>query len=927
MRGKIMRRLAGVILAATVFAGGCGGKSDVQGAIEKTDYDTSVEDVSVGLSEGERYTNPISDENMPYRFDSVEAQVLTGTAPEDAARDVSKCGDPYILRYNGKFYLYVSTDPWYCTYKVWESLDLIHYLYLGEYNLLDANGKKPEKDTAANDGLSLECPWAPEVHYWNGEFYMYTSPHASGHVVLKSTTGLPYGDYQMVNDSLSRHLDGSVFIDDNEDKWFVKVNDQDKGDGSWIVVQNMTDMTALKDRDDEYEISKVGFTGDHVEGPFMIKRDGIYYLVATGETVGAPGYRLNYAYNTSGLGKTLKIGDVSSRDAWQLAMEANAVIRTEGDYFGYGHGALTVGPDLDSWWFPYHMSRASGGGRTLGISRVLFAGGRLCVTGQDKAAAAPEAPDFYTSYFTPISDTDDEGKKNGAAAREAGWRSYTDERTLAGEGLYEADGKLLSGRLGKDGKSVELIKTSSRFTAEYSFKDVPTDGSFRCLFGGGYVTLEGGKNLALYVGGVKTAESPMLVHGEDWDWTSYHQITVAYADGRITVSMDGCRKIDTEAKDLGGEAAGFSGAKKGQIGGLVFSSEALGSSDRAVAKMVDGRFFAANFKESGEGEKASVLSDKSSVTRVTAKGDEDTYFNGTYHTYHVYKDACALKLAEGDRAVYVIDVSEDGLYSLESLFSDSSDGSVIKIQIDGGTPVCYTLRKSDLSVNEYDKQWYESLKWGKRLIDEFKLDKGLHTLTIKAVKGDYSAIEYEMRLTDGNAPKYSDTLKEKSGHTYYSNWMIKDGAYYAAQGQDNLVRFGGYGFTDYRATVEIRTDAMTSRSNKAGIVMRLTNPSVLVRQPYGSGMGYFVCVDSYGVSIERFDYNERLVAYKEISMSPDKWYELSAECIDNRVTAYLDGEKILEYADPYGFSRGAVGLFSHGAAASFRNLKVEPAGP
>ena len=75
------------------------------------------------------------------------------------------------------------------------------------------------------------------------------------------------------------------------------------------------------------------------------------------------------------------------------------------------------------------------------------------------------------------------------------------------------------------------------------------------------------------------------------------------------------------------------------------------------------------------------------------------------------------------------------------------------------------------------------------------------------------------------------------------------------------MNFGDSDFTDYKVKVDLKTDAMMSRSNKAGILLRLDKPTIHARQTYGSGRGYFVCIDAYGVSLERIDYYERLVAY------------------------------------------------------------------
>jgi len=63
-----------------------------------------------------------------------------------------------------------------------------------------------------------EGVYAPEVVYWNGTFYMYTSPGGSGHYVLTSTS--PTGPFTSATGNLEHSIDGSVFIDDNGSWYF-----------------------------------------------------------------------------------------------------------------------------------------------------------------------------------------------------------------------------------------------------------------------------------------------------------------------------------------------------------------------------------------------------------------------------------------------------------------------------------------------------------------------------------------------------------------------------------------------------------------------------------------------------------------------------------------------------------------------------------
>src|SRR5690606_15583824 len=116
-----------------------------------------------------------------------------------------------------KYYLYCSTKDGRPGIKGWSSEDLIHWT--------------PE-------GLVTEDPittgaYAPEVVYWNGYFYMYTSPAGNGHYVLRSDS--PTGPFEVQTENLGLSIDGSVFIDDNGKWYFTHAGDQG------IVIHPMTD--------------------------------------------------------------------------------------------------------------------------------------------------------------------------------------------------------------------------------------------------------------------------------------------------------------------------------------------------------------------------------------------------------------------------------------------------------------------------------------------------------------------------------------------------------------------------------------------------------------------------------------------------------------------------------------------------------------
>ncbi|MBP1651653.1 MAG: glycoside hydrolase family 43, partial [Bacteroidetes bacterium] len=108
-------------------------------------------------------------------------------------------GDPYIFKFRGKFYLYCSTRDDQNGVKCWSSWDLVTWTY---------EGLAVPASVTTSKGA-----YAPEVIYWNGTFYMYTSPAGNGHYVLSADS--PTGPFSLQTGNLGHSIDGSVFIDDN----------------------------------------------------------------------------------------------------------------------------------------------------------------------------------------------------------------------------------------------------------------------------------------------------------------------------------------------------------------------------------------------------------------------------------------------------------------------------------------------------------------------------------------------------------------------------------------------------------------------------------------------------------------------------------------------------------------------------------------
>ena len=149
-------------------------------------------------SEPERYENPIEIEGQ------WGASVNTG---EDGQYGI---GDPFVMRFNGKYYLYPSTSDPYSGIKVFESEDLVHWTDKGF-------AVAPSDETSHG-------AYAPEVVYYNGYFYLCQSRAGQGHYIYRSES--PTEGFTLISSSdrnednldygnIGMGIDGSFYVSDD----------------------------------------------------------------------------------------------------------------------------------------------------------------------------------------------------------------------------------------------------------------------------------------------------------------------------------------------------------------------------------------------------------------------------------------------------------------------------------------------------------------------------------------------------------------------------------------------------------------------------------------------------------------------------------------------------------------------------------------
>lgn len=266
-------------------------------------------------------------------------------------------GDPFVMRYNGSYYLYV-TSPGkgiYC----WKSDNLVKWSYKGLCT----------RDSAADGG------YAPEVFYYNGKFYMYTSPKGKGHYVFVSDS--PTGPFKVATGNLGMSIDGSVFID-NDGKWYFYT-----AGGNAIQAYTMSSPTSMTASSSLSVTSMGGWT----EGPMVVYHDGYYYMTYTGNHFQSLTYRINY------------VTSIRSPLSFLASDENPLLISTDEEIHHIGHNSTVKGPDLDSYYMVYHSMTDNGYNRDVNIDRIVFNGTSMEVMGPTiTKQQIPDMPDVYT-YF------------------------------------------------------------------------------------------------------------------------------------------------------------------------------------------------------------------------------------------------------------------------------------------------------------------------------------------------------------------------------------------------------------------------------------------------------------------------------------------------------------------------------------------------
>ncbi|MGG4033580.1 family 43 glycosylhydrolase [Paenibacillus cisolokensis] len=514
-------------------------------------------------------------------------------------------GDPFVLRHDGKYYLYCSTKDWRVGVKAWSSDDLVTWRYEG----------------LVTEEPLTEGAYAPEVVYWNGSFYMYTSPAGKGHYVLQSDK--PTGPFVVKTENLGLTIDGSVFIDD-DGKWLFT-----HAESGGIMAAPMTDPFTIEPG------KKLNTSLGHwTEGSMIVKRNGRYFITYTGNHVFSKGYRVNYGVSRE------------APDGVYAIPENNPLLISTADGFnGLGHSSTVMGPDMDSYYLVYHdlAGRSAEGPpvRRLNIDRLAFNGDKLSVLGPTHGTPvqAPAPPAFadIPEYAPPADKWEQVGDGRGWLSRSAAEERHTAEFNF-----------VLRGEAGDGAREEATLDMIFAYENEGEYRAARLDEASMTL---SLVEVEDGIE--------KIEASGPLPDG--MDLTKLHTVRAESDGDSVKLYWDGLLRIERKGFQARGGKIGYAwnaGANP-RLRYTAFSNEAGGSSDRKAIKPVPGSMEAVHGTPIGRPEERFGITPDGSGALVLAH--------------------------KGDGVSFPVHVARSGDYLLSASVSNASAGSLLAIEAGGKT--------------------------------------------------------------------------------------------------------------------------------------------------------------------------------------------------------------------------------------------------
>lgn len=249
--------------------------------------------------------------------------------------------DPEIHYFNNKYYIY-TTAIYGTQFHAYSSTNLTNWIDEGLiFDLF------PDSPWSQYNG------WAPAVVFRNNKYYFYYTAETKIGVAVGNTPIGPFTDIGaplIATDPYTDDIiDANVFVDDDGQAYIYYGG---SGKSRMVVRKLNADMISLATG--PTDITPQNYT----EGPYMVKRKGIYYMMYSNGAWYNDTYNVQYSTSNSPMGPWTYRGKVLSSN-------------TEDKGPGH-HGVLKMG-NCDEYYIIYHRyENGTSGDRKIAIDRMYF---------------------------------------------------------------------------------------------------------------------------------------------------------------------------------------------------------------------------------------------------------------------------------------------------------------------------------------------------------------------------------------------------------------------------------------------------------------------------------------------------------------------------------------------------------------------------
>lgn len=791
----------------------------------------------------------------------------------DGDGDVYDIGDPFVFRFDGKYYLYTSLNgDKKKTGKIpcWSSENLVDWQWEGwAYD-----------PKSSSESSETYIAFAPEVVYYKGWFYMCESRRGQGHYFFRSDK--PQGPYTKISENLGMGIDGSFHLAADGKLYFLSAENVYANRVCWFEIdfieengepKVVVDPTAYHIIDDAYES---GWT----EGPGVFARNGYEYLTYAANHVDAPQYRVAYSYakNAIVFGETenlnspwdnvtlVSTGIDNPAVPGYASKTGNTAVS---DYRGLGHSSNVVGPNLDSIYTAYHNA------------------GRINYRNENDNTGGTRKFNV-TQYFT-----------NEGYLLTNGLGNYT--RTKPEMPDYTASAAALS-----DGKSTE--STGNVFTAEISFR--LTDGAAEVVAGGSTVAISG-SNLTVKKG------SESLAHGTvptSTNSDAIHTVKVINGASKAEIYFDNVLAAKTSVS-LGAGKIGYGAGARGTS--LMFTNDAFGTSDFDAVKDLTGSFPAFAYLK-GENRGFSLSKGKLNANGVR-QGEKETTKSvagakianslSTEKTGNV--PVTATVLSRGDWVKYLVNAPAADTYALNALIGKESAGCTFEIIVDNETiskfvvPVAAAFGDSD----------YVNISIG-----SFDCGAGLHTLKIRVYDGTLAVANFST-VKGGKGANVTNTLKkDEASSSPFVRKMGKNSSYTAnglilnPTDDKTLFLTGEKGAADFEMSVNVSV----VQSGRGGIMFRMNDFGYATAKAQQlNWRGYYLDINENAVTLTKDGHtkSEKLFFGRPTaSLKGGAVVKVTVRAENGNITISMNDNVLVSHFDPEAYLSGYIGLYSEKGA-------------